>query len=167
MWLPTYLGPFWTMPASSKATLPTHGWKSGQIILTFLILTFFIRWKYHLQITSCLHSTNLVNVLIVSTYQSSWIQTSQTVGQSYSDTSPYKETGEYSLVWTTVWWEGVGREKRRSGTTHTSSSKSHHVACEDRYWRRRKLGRKTVQKKHTKDKHMEWQTYREANIKTD
>ena len=56
-------------------------------------LTYFIRGSITVRLTSCLTGLDLaeqVNLLLIKHKQSSWIQTSQTGGQLYSDTSPHR-----------------------------------------------------------------------------
>ena len=68
--------------------------------------------KYHFRLTSCLtgsDSTKLVYLYLIQYKQSSWILTSQTGGQSYSDTSPY-EVSECSLgIFIPEYCAGFGR----------------------------------------------------------
>ena len=63
-------------------------------------LTYFVRGSITVQLTSCLIGLDLakqVSMLLIQHKQSSWIQTSQAGGQSYSDTSPSK-VSECSLL---------------------------------------------------------------------
>ena len=58
-------------------------------------LSFFVGGKYHLKLTSCftgLDSAALLMLNKIHIYKFSRIQTSQTGGRPYSDTSPYKVT---------------------------------------------------------------------------
>ena len=55
-------------------------------------LTYFVRGSISVQLTSYLTGLDLakkVNLLFIKHKQSSWIQTGQTGGQPYSDTSPF------------------------------------------------------------------------------
>ena len=59
------------------------------------------RGSITVRLASCLtglYSTKLVYLYLIQHKQSSWILTSQTGGQLYSDTSPYK-VSECSLIW--------------------------------------------------------------------
>ena len=58
-------------------------------------LTYFVRGSITVRLNSCLAGLDSTKQ-VTSTQQSHWIQTSQTVGQPYSDISPYKRKW-YSL----------------------------------------------------------------------
>ena len=63
-------------------------------------LTYFVRGSITVWLTSCLTGLDLAkqeNLLMIKNKQSSWIQSNQTGGQSYSDTSP-NEVSECSMV---------------------------------------------------------------------
>ena len=63
-------------------------------------LAYFLRGSITVQLTSCLtglDSTKQVDILLIQHKRSSWIQTKQTGGQQYSDTSSYK-VSECSLT---------------------------------------------------------------------
>ena len=64
--------------------------------------THFLMGSITVRLTSCLtglDSTKLVNLYLIQHKQSSWILTGQTVGQPYSDTSPFKVSECFLAKW--------------------------------------------------------------------
>ena len=94
-------GSWWTRRAdTSDATRACSGTTSAQSVtppVTAYFLeqrtrTNFVRGSITVRLTSCLiglDSTKLLNLYLIQHNQSSWILKSQTVGQPYSDNSPY------------------------------------------------------------------------------
>ena len=86
-------------------------------------LTYFIRGSITARLTSCLTGlalTKLVHVYLIQHKQSSWILISQTGGQLFRDTSPYK-VSECSL----------GRDRKfRFFALHPSAAPVKRTSCE-------------------------------------